>query len=45
MSGTPPTDLLPATYARSVEAAGAVAVLLPPQIARGAERGRRGWTG
>ena len=25
-------DLLPATYARSVEAAGAVAVLLPPQI-------------
>ncbi len=26
------TDLLPATYARSVEAAGAVAVLLPPQI-------------
>ena len=25
-------DLLPATYARSVEAAGAVAVLLPPQV-------------
>lgn len=25
-------DLLPATYARSIEAAGAVAVLLPPQI-------------
>ncbi len=30
------TDLLPSTYARSVEAAGAVAVLLPPQIS-GAE--------
>ena len=26
------TDLLPATYARSVEAAGAVAVLLPPHV-------------
>ena len=31
-----PADLLPTTYARSVEAAGAVAVLLPPQV-QGAE--------
>jgi putative glutamine amidotransferase len=35
------TDLLPTTYARSVEAAGAVAVLLPPQVQAAAAVVRR----